>query len=358
MLRKLLCLAFLPLLLAAPITAREQPTTSDISPLFAADQSETRAVLVLRDGEVIARRYAAGYGDTNRFISWSMAKTVTALLIGELVADGRLALDAPVPFAEWHRPGDPRAAITLRQMLHMSSGLRHAETGTPVHNSATNQALFVSGTDAMADYALREPLESPPGSRYEYSSLTSLLLSELITRTLTPSRDPRVRAAVYKAFAEERLFRPAGIADAVLEFDGAGTQIGGSIVHMGLDDWGRLGVLMIDGRNPAGEQVIAPDWLAFMRMPAATDSGYGGHVWLNRPRPEARDPALFPGQGPDNLFAAVGHLGQYVIVMPDQRTVIVRLGKTQDDKLDPVRRELGRLAARLSALPPPARATS
>lgn len=353
MLRKLICLAFLPILLAAPGSARVAAGDALVQPLFAPDQGETRAVLVLRNGKVIARHYAPSYGDANRFISWSMAKTVTALLVGELVADGRLSLDAPVPFAEWQRPGDPRAAITLRQMLHMSSGLRHAETGDPVQNSDTNQALFVSGTQAMAAYALRKPLAHRPGSHYEYSSLTTLLLSELITRTLTASRDPRVRASAYKAFAEERLFRPAGISTAVLEFDGAGTQIGGSILHMGLDDWGRLGNLMIDGRGPDGSQVIAPVWLAFMRTPAPTDAGYGGHVWLNHPRPVGRDAALFPGQGPDTLFAALGHLGQYVIVMPDQRTVIVRLGKTQDDALDPVRRALGALAAQLGAAPPP-----
>ena len=56
-----------------------------------------------------------------------MAKSVTAVLIGELVADGKLKLDAPVPLAEWSKPGDPRGAITLRQMLNMSSGLDHTE---------------------------------------------------------------------------------------------------------------------------------------------------------------------------------------------------------------------------------------
>lgn len=345
MLRKLLCLIAV---FAVPSSA-VAPADPLIAPLFAADQGETRGLLVLKDGQVAAKRYAPGYSDANRFISWSMAKTVTALLVGELVADGRLSLDAPVAFAEWQAPGDPRAAITLRQMLHMASGLRHAETGDPLHSSDTNQMLFVHATGAMADYALTAPLESPPGSVFEYSSATSLLLSELITRTLTPSRDPRVRAAAYQDFARERLFEPAGITRAVLEFDGAGTQVGGSIIHMPLDDWGRFGQLMIDGRNGAGEQVIAPGWLQFIRTPSPRDAGYGGHVWLNRERPPGRGEALFPGQGPDTLFAALGHLGQYVIVMPEQRVVIVRLGKTQDDALPPVRRELGRLAAVLSA---------
>ncbi len=300
---------------------------------------------MLAKGETKFRYFAEGYSDKTRFISWSMAKSVTAVLVGELVADGTLKLDAPVPFAEWQKPGDPRGQITLRQMLHMSSGLEHTEVGEPVNASDTNQALFVSGTQAMAKVALAKPLEAKPGAKYEYSSLTSLLLAEVITRQLTDSRDPRVRAAAYKAFAEERLFKPANIASAFMEFDGAGTQIGGSIIHMTLDDWGRFGSLLLDGKGVDGSQAIAPDWLAFMRAPSSTDSGYGGHVWLNRPRSGegAKHPALFPGSGPETIFAAVGHLGQYVIVSPDQRIVLVRLGKTDDPKLGPVREALGQI---------------
>ncbi len=314
--------------------------------LFEPSQGETRAALIRHDGQVVAKHYAQGYSDKTRFISWSMAKSVTAVLIGELVADGKLQLDAPVPFAEWHKSGDPRAPITLRQMLNMSSGIAHTEVGDPVYASDTNQILFVGGTNGMAAAELAKGLESKPGSTYEYNSLTSLLLSELITRQLTDSTDPRTRARAYQVFAQERLFGPAGITSAALEFDGAGTQIGGSMIYMTLDDWGRFGSLLLAGKAPDGTQVIAPDWLAFMRTPSATDGGYGGHIWLNRARPEGSDAALFPGKGPATLFSAIGHLGQYVIVSPDQKLVVVRLGKTNDPELGPVRDALGTLISK------------
>lgn len=351
--------AGLAMMAAATLSRSQAPATStallDPDALAAADalfdpgQGETRAVTILRGGRTVYTRYAPGYSDYNRFISWSMAKSVTAVLVGELVADGRLSLDAPVPFAEWQKPGDPRAAITLRQLLHMSSGLKHEELGDPLYTSDTNRTLFVDGTEAMAARALAMPLEAPPGKVYEYSSLTSLLLSELVARTLDAGSDPRARAAAYRAFAEERLFRPAGISSAVLEFDAAGTQVGGSIIYMSLPDWGRFGQVLLTGRGAGGEQVIDPAFLSFLRTPSASDSGYGGHVWLNRPRSggNARFPALFPGMGPASAFAAVGHLGQYVIASPEQDVVVVRLGKTQDDQLQPVRDALGRLVVRL-----------
>jgi CubicO group peptidase (beta-lactamase class C family) len=339
---KSLVIAIAAALLSTQSTAVAPPGV--LAPLFAADQGETRAVLMMRGDKVVAKRYAPGYSDANRFISWSMAKSVTAVLVGELVADGKLSLDAPVPFAEWGKPGDPRGGITLRQMLHMSSGLDHTEGLDPregaagVLKSDTTSILFVNGTETMAARGLAKGMEAKPGVKYEYSSMTSLLLSELITRTLTDSKDAKVRAQAYTAFAQERLFGPAGITSAVFDFDGSGTQIGGSIIYMTLEDWGRFGQVMM-GR--AG--VIAPDWLTFLRTPSATDGGYGGHIWLNRPRPKGSDLALFPGTGPNSLYAAIGHLGQFVIVSPEQDLVLVRLGKTNDNVMNPVRLALGRV---------------
>lgn len=331
--------------LLSGLTAAAAPASRPLDPLFAAETSETRAAILIQNGQVIEKRYAPGYSDSTRFISWSMAKTVTAVLIGELVADGRLTLDAPAPLQEWHNPGDPRAQITLRHMLHMASGISHVEVGDPIYASDTNQILFVGGTEGMAAAALQRPLEATPGATFEYSSMTSLLLAEIITRELTKSRDPRTRAEAYRRFAEERVFRPAGIRSAVFDFDGAGTQIGGSILYMTLDDWARFGKLLLDGQGEAASPVIAPEWLAFLRTPSARDPGYGGQLWLNQARPAGADPALFPGQGPASLVSAIGHLGQYVIASPDQHLVLVRLGKTNDPDLGPVRSALGQIVS-------------
>lgn len=323
------------MLLATGSTATRRPeivaTTRPLAPLFAPGEGETRAALMIRHGQVVAKRYAPGYSDANRFVSWSMAKTVTGILIGELVSDGELALDAPAPIPEWHGANDPRRAITLRMLLNMASGLRQTEVGDPVEASDTNQVLFVSGTQDMAARAIGMSLEARPGAKFEYSSLTTIILSEIITRTLTDSRDPRERARAYRAFAERRLFAPAGITSAVLEFDGAGTQIGGSLIYMRLDDFGRLGQVLLDGKGMGGQQIVAPAWLAFMKTPSPDNPEYGGQLWLNRPGGVDAEPALFPGHGPETLVSCIGHLGQYVIASPEQKLVLVRLGKTEDD---------------------------
>lgn len=333
--------------LATTASAVSPAAPTPIDALFAADQGETRAALLIVGGEVVAKRYAPGYSDANRFISWSMAKTLTAALVGELVADGKLSLDAPAPIAEWRGSGDPRGAITLRHLLHMASGLRHVEVGEPIEASDTNQVLFVGGTNDMAARAIGAPLATPPGTNFRYSSLTTIILSEIVTRTLTDSRDPRVRAAAYRDFANQRLFRPAGITSAVLDFDGAGTQVGGSIIYMTLDDWGRFGTVLLDGGT-----AISPDWLAFMKAPSPTNAEYGGQTWLNRPGGSGSDaPTLFPGSGPATLISANGHLGQLVFASPDSAggrgAVLVRLGNTPDSAN---RRVMDRMAAVITAL--------
>lgn len=325
---------------AAPVANTVAPAaavtpTPDIRSLVDAmftdpDVGETRAVIVVHRGRIVAERYAPGYDASMRYISWSMAKSVTGVLIGFLVMDGRLELDAPAPVAEWQNEADPRRAITLRQLIHMSSGLDHTEIGDPVWTSQTVQMLFLDHSDDMAGYATVRPLEARPGARFEYSSATSVILADIVADTLTESRDPGVRAAAYRRFAEQRLAGPAGLSSLFFEFDARGTQIGGSLIHATARDWARFGEMLRTGRGMGGRQVIDPAWRGFMLTPSALNPEYGGQIWLNRPGGDRGEPVLFPAQGPATAFSAIGHLGQYVSVSPSQELVVVRLGNTPE----------------------------
>src|SRR3546814_8236370 len=97
-----------------------------------------------------------------------------------MVSDGRLVLDAPAPVPAWSQPGDPRGEITLRQLLHMSSGLDHLESGEPVYDSDTVRMLFLSGAKDMAAYAEARPLSAQPGSQFQYRTATSMILSDIM----------------------------------------------------------------------------------------------------------------------------------------------------------------------------------
>jgi len=324
-----------------PSVAR-QPLERAVDALFAGDAAdETRAVVVVKDGRIVAERYAPGYRKTTRFVSWSMAKTVTAAIIGMLIADGRLRLDQPAPVPAWQRPGDPRGEITLRQLLQMRSGLRHTEAGDPIYESDEVQMLFLAGRDDMARWAESQPLEAEPGRQWEYSTNTTVILADIATRALTRSKDPKRRHDAMANYLRYRLFEPLGMASALPEFDRSGTLIGGSLIHATARDWARFGEFLRNRGAVDGAQLVPRSWIAFMTAPNPRNAGYGAQTWLNRPQADDGRPQ-FPG-APRDVFAAQGHLGQYVVVAPRQKLTVVRLGRTDEDKLGPVRERIARI---------------
>ena len=300
---------------------------------------ETRAVVVMADGAIAAERYGKGYDKDTRFVSWSMAKTVTAVLIGMLVADGKLSLDAPAPVALWQRPGDPRAAISLRHLLQMRSGLRHTEAGDPPYESSEVRMLFLDGRGDMARWAKEQPLEAQPGTVFEYSSNTTVILADIAARALTDSADPDTRRGAVADYLQERLFGPLGMTSIVPEFDASGTLIGGSLMHATARDWAKFGELLRrNGRAPGGEQLVPQRWVEAMVAPSPASPHYGLQTWLNRPVPGA-EPAehpLFPDRAPKSLFSLIGHMGQYVLVSPSQGVTLVRLGHSDSAQRPPM----------------------
>lgn len=292
---------------------------------------ETRAVIVMQGGRIIAERYGPGYHENTRFIGWSMGKTVTAVMVGLLITDGRLKLNETAPIPAWQRTGDPRGEITVKQLLQMRSGLRHSEGANPPYASDEVRMLFLDGRDDMARYAENQPLEAEPGSRFEYSTASTLILADLAGRVLAPGGDPEVRRRAVADYLRTRLFEPVGMRSMVPEFDAAGTLVGGSMIHGTARDWARFGEFLRNGGAVAGAQVVPRGWIEFMAAPSPREKQYGAQMWLNR-APTSGKPALFPDRGPASLFAAVGHLGQYVLVSPRQKLVIVRLGQTPDEQ--------------------------
>jgi CubicO group peptidase (beta-lactamase class C family) len=306
----------------------------EVDDLFSAeDLGETRALLVLKDGAVAAERYGADYTSETRHISWSMAKTLTAALIGLLVADGKLLLDDPAPLPRWQRPGDARSEITLRHLLQMRSGLDHTEAGDPLFESSEVRMLFLDGRDDMARWAKEQPLEAEPGETFEYSSNTSVILADIAARALTQSDkqadEPDVRRKAVHDYLGARLFEPLGMDSAVPEYDAAGTLIGGSLIHASARDWAKFGELLRGRGQVRGTQILPRSWVAKMLEPSPASPHYGFQTWLNRPfeNPDNDWPhPLFPDRVPHSAFALIGHMGQYVVISPAQGLTVVRLG--------------------------------
>ncbi len=308
-----------------------------VDELFAEEgQGETRAVLVMSGGKIAAERYGEGYDKDTRFISWSMAKTITAVLIGMLVADGKLSLDDAAPVDFWQRPGEPRGEITLRHLLQMRSGLRHTESGEVPYESSEVRMLFLDGRDDMAKWAEEQPLEAEPGEKFEYSSNTTVILADIAAKALTDSAKPNARRRAVEEYLQERLFEPLEMASIVSEYDASGTLIGGSLMHATARDYAKFGeFLRRKGRARDGEQLVPQRWVEAMVSPSPASEQYGFQTWLNRPLGQKGAEwghPLFPDRAPASLFAMIGHMGQYVLVSPEQHVTMVRLGHSTSEE--------------------------
>lgn len=303
-----------------------------------AKPARTRAVVVVFNGAIVAERYAPGFGPDTPQLGWSMSKSITGALLGVLVGRGKLSLDQPAPLPSWQGPGDPRAAITLRELMRMQSGLDWEEDyNNPWGDVLT--MLFVA-PDA-GGFAAAKPLARPPGSHWQYSSGTSNILCRVMRRTIGDERE-------YLDFPRRALFGPLGMASAVMEPDASGAWVGSSFVYAGARDWARFGLLYLDDGLWRGRRILPEGWVRFCATPAPASGGrYGAQWWLNAGEPGHPDRRRFPGL-PRDMMLAQGYEGQFVCVVPSRRAVVVRLGLTRGRRWDPG----PLLAGVLAALPP------
>jgi len=285
----------------------------------------TDVVLVVQGGRVIYERYGHGLGPASTFPSWSKAKSITQALTGLLVGDGLIDIHAPADVPEWKADGDPRGAITLDQLLRMSSGLHFVEDYVPGHPSDVIEMLYGKGQDDVAGYAANLPLDHPPGEIMSYASGTT----NIVARALAKALD--VDAAGFEAFMRARLFEPLGMLSPVPKFDAAGTFIGSSFCFCSARDFARFGLLYLRGGVWEGEQLLPPGWVDYARTRTASKDDpaapYGAHWWL--------------GIGGEGSFSANGYDGQFTVVVPDLDLVLVRHGATPLDLKDALRAWVG-----------------
>ena len=279
---------------------------------------QTTAVIVLHDGQIVAERYAPGYGVHTPLLGYSATKSVTNALIGILVRQGTLSVDQPAPVPEWASSTDPRHAITIDELLRMTSGLDFDEDGPGLGRP---DRMFFLEPD-MARFAARTPPLAKPGTRWAYSSCNTLLLDRIIRDAAGGDAGSVLR------FARHELFDPAGMRDVTLEFDNADTPVGALSMLAPARAWARFGQLYLDDGVVAGRRILPDGWVQYSASPTL-DHDYGAGFWTNRGlRGDAR--ARVRRGMPDDAFYASGLLGQRIVVIPSRRLVIVRMGRSQE----------------------------
>ncbi|MFK7784540.1 MAG: serine hydrolase domain-containing protein [Crocinitomicaceae bacterium] len=269
-----------------------------------------RAVVVLKDGKLIAEHYADGFDKDSKHIGWSMTKSIFNALTGIAIEQGKLeGLDQSELFPEWK---DRRKAIKLKQILQMNTGLQWEEDYGDVSEAVT----MLYNRDNMVDYAISQMFEGDIGRHWEYSSGSSNMLSGILRDRMTEKE--------YFDFPYKYFFDKIGASSFIMETDAAGNFVSSSYAWATARDWAKFGQFFLDEGVVDSTRILPEGWIDFTTEVAEGSKGeYGAHFWL----PTNKD---YP-RSPKDMYFADGFQGQRVFIVPSEGLVIVRLGLTRFD---------------------------
>lgn len=322
---------------AAEITALEQYAFT----LTGEDEERlgirTDSVLIIHRGQIIYERYARTWTADQPHYAWSMTKSLMNTLTGIGVGRGYLTIDDSIcrwmPYLRVSQ-----CAVTVRNTLEFSTGFNWRET----YENASNQEssvlamLYGVGSADAATFVASHPLRDAPGATYMYSSGDTNVLSRAVDRAFTAAGEDA-------DYPWRRLFDPIGITSATLERDVTGTPIGSSWWYATPRDYARFGYFLLRDGCWNNERILPERWVAdstavnpairMRRLDADPEDVQGRQFWLNKPLPEQGVTTPWPGV-PEDAFAARGHWGQSITVVPSRDVVIVRLADDREHVFD------------------------
>ncbi|MDA1290272.1 MAG: serine hydrolase [Proteobacteria bacterium] len=283
--------------------------------LLAKDNEEgfnTRAFLVAHRGKVVAEAYGQGADADTPLLGWSMAKSLTAIMLANLEYHEELDLDAAPEFELW--AGDERSQIRISDMLTMTDGLAFSEE----YNPGDDATAMLFTEPSSSDFVMDKAALHAPGSRFNYSSGTANLLARIYFEKAGGNQGN------YDAYMES-IHQALAFQNAIFEVDASGVFMGSSYLYASARDWARIGQLMLNGGTINGARIMTEDWVSRATTPNTSENqrAYGYQWWLNRGNEELRWSDM-----PADAYSAQGNRQQYLMVIPSLDLVIVRLGWT------------------------------
>lgn len=310
---------------------------------FAPD-AHTAAFVVLYKGKIIAERYGADIGPDTPMPGWSMTKSLQATWVGLLEGMGKIDLFAPVPIAAWKAADDPRAGITVADLMRMSSGIA-CDNGPKWFDydvwksKGYVDSLFVfTGPSDSYAYSLAKPLEFPRGTHGEYTNCQPHVVGHIVQQTLATMNETT------PAWSQRALYDKLGMRSMIVEPDASGNLLTAAYSYATARDWARLGLLYEQDGVWNGERLLSRRFMDFVQTPAPswTAYNYGGQFWVN-----SGMQSRFLESLPRDSYWMAGIEGQHVVIVPSYDLVIVRLGEGKGD--DPVAQRKGVITAGIKA---------
>ena len=292
-------------------------------------------LLILKRGRIVCERYALGHTQQTRWISFSMAKSISSTLVGAALHDGLIAsLDEPVVNFVAQLRGSAYDGVSIRDVLQMSSGVRWIETYLDPHSDRRKmlslQALERPG--AVLDYMRTLPRVAAPGKRFNYNTSETYLLGAILSGAI---------GQPLSEYLSDKIWRPCGMqSDAYWQLEAPdGQEFAGSGISATLRDYARFGRFVLADGVVSGRRVLPEGWIAQATavepgsrlapgaLPGFEPLGYGYQWWT------------FRSSGRGRIFGALGIFGQQIYVDVDEDLVIVLNGAWPQPVHDPSRLE-------------------
>ncbi len=269
----------------------------------------TRAVLVVRDGQIVAEAYGKGFGPDTPQLGWSMSKSIANMLLGRLVLEGKVKLTDDHLRPEWT---DGRAKITIDDLMRMTSGLAWDETydlGTPI-----TRMLYLEPD--MGSYVASQKLAHPIGTFQQYSSGSTTLMCQVLAD----------RVGVHADLPRQELFKPLGLTNAIWEADAVGTPVCSSYLWARPREWAALGQFALDDGVYQGKRLLPEGWMQNSVRVKSVDKVEEPNYAAGWRANTGADGRIVDDRIPADAYWAQGHDGQWLFVVPSEKLVVVRMG--------------------------------
>ena len=258
-------------------------------------------IMLIKDGRIRLERYGLGLKSTDRWTSFSVAKSFTSTLVGAAIRDGKIgSLSDPVTRYIPELIGSGYDGVTVEQVLTMTSGVAWNEDYTDPKSDVVR--LFSdpvpAGVDPTVAYMSKLKRQYAPGTKWEYKTGETNLIGVLVRRA-TGER--------LSDYAKRKIVDPAGLAgDLFWQIDTGGGNTGGCCLSLRLSDYARMGLFALEG----GKGQVPDGWFGAAGSKQAEigqpGMGYGYQWWTY----------------PDGNYGAQGIFGQAITIYPESRTVI------------------------------------
>jgi CubicO group peptidase (beta-lactamase class C family) len=290
-----------------------------------------RGLIVVQGNNILLEDYADGHEEDTTWVSFSVTKSITSMLIGAAIKDGYIeSIDDPISDYIIALKGTEYEAVTIRNLLQMSTGIAWNEDyGDPESDVA------IAGTyngERLISYLSGLPRVAAPGALYNYNTAESNLAGELLRSAIN------VNASSY---LEEKIWSPYGMEhDAYwLLSSPNGSETGGCCLNATLRDYARIGLFALDGGILAdGTETFAADWMEISTSPSDQNSGYGLSWWL----------------ADEEAYYARGIFQQWIYINPNKNLVIAThnnaLRANQDEDFRHVQALINALSSQIISL--------